>query len=227
MTSMDKNGGFGRLHAASVARQENSSILGKTREVIERISLDLLDCQNMRILLASPLYPPDVAEPAPYVKELATRLAREHTVTVLTYGKHPEQIPGVRITVIDKSLPRLTRLSRYAQTLRRELVSADVLYIENGPSVELPALIATLGSRIRIVVHRGDDVAYARAKKSPLLNALLTLLTRRAARAIEEHPLPRPEVNPLLPLPESAQNAYKESWRVHTALVIAACTHEN
>ena len=181
----------------------------------------------MRILLVSPLYPPDVAEPAPYIKELATRLAQGHAVTILTYGKHPEQIPGVRIAVVDKGLPRLTRLSRYTHMLRRELASVDVLYVENGPSVELPTLIATLGSRVRIVVHRGDDVAYARAKKSPFLNALLTLLKRRAARMIEEHPLARPELNPLLPLPEAAQRAYDESWRVHTALVVAACTHEN
>src|SRR3989344_9051256 len=43
--------------------------------------------QLMKIVLATALYPPDIAPPAPYVKELATRLAANHEVTIVTYGR--------------------------------------------------------------------------------------------------------------------------------------------
>jgi hypothetical protein len=83
----------------------------------------------MRILLASPLYPPDIAEPAPYVKELALRLSASHSVTVLTYGKHPETIERVRMHSVDKSTPRLVRLKAYTRALGAGLASAAVVFV--------------------------------------------------------------------------------------------------
>jgi hypothetical protein len=91
--------------------------------------------------------------------------------------------------------------------------------------VELPAAIALLGSRVRLVLHLGDEAAHARSVRSFFLKALLTLLRARAVATIEERPLSRPEINPLLPAPESAQRAYEESWRAHLALVSAAWTY--
>ena len=67
----------------------------------------------MRILLITPLYPPDIAGTAPYVKELAERLASAHTVTILTYGHIPELVPNVIIHTVEKSSLLPLRIIRF------------------------------------------------------------------------------------------------------------------
>ena len=59
----------------------------------------------MTLVLASPLYPPDLAEPAPYTKELARRLSTTHTVIVVAYGRLPEKVPGARNKTLKKPKP--------------------------------------------------------------------------------------------------------------------------
>ncbi len=110
----------------------------------------------MRILLVTPLYPPDIKEPAPYVKELANRLSVNHAVTVLAYNHLPEAITGVQIITIEKSDVLLVRLVRFFQALRDLARDADVLYMQNGPSVELPILLLSLFVRKPIYLRLGD-----------------------------------------------------------------------
>ena len=64
----------------------------------------------MKILIVTPLYPPDIAGHSAYVKELALRLREAHTVTILAYNHIPEKIEGVNIITIQKHLPTLVRL---------------------------------------------------------------------------------------------------------------------
>ena len=123
----------------------------------------------MKIVLATPLYPPEIAEPAPYVKELAKRLSGRHAVTIVAYTRLPEKVSGVSIIVVDKHKPLFIRLVVYFFTLLRAAWHADIVYAMNGASVELPAALVALVTRRPFVFHIGDSVAHERAKQKQLL----------------------------------------------------------
>ncbi len=170
----------------------------------------------MRIVIASPLYPPDIAEPARYVKELAKRLAGLNTVEVVTYGTLPELILGVTITAVSKRQPLPMRLLRYTIALFRAVRTADVIYVQNGPSVELPLSLVGLFTRTHIIFHIADTAADARTKENVLLKFVQRLATRKA-HIVRGMPHVRPEIYPFKPRPTEAFAAYEKSWDLHLA----------
>jgi hypothetical protein len=169
----------------------------------------------MRILLLSPLYPPDIAPPAPYVKELLKRLGPE--ASLLTYGRLPEPVEGVQITAVDKRRSLVPRLFAYTRTLMRRAKNADVLYAQNGASVELPLLLASLVRRTPVVFAISDASAHARAGKSFLLRTLEKYVQARAKITIADFPPKRPIILPLEPRPEKELAEYDAAWNTHVA----------
>lgn len=169
----------------------------------------------MRIVLATPLYPPDIAEPAPYVKELATRLATLHTVTVVAYTRFPEKIPGVTILAVDKRQALPLRLLAYFWTLYRVSGYTDIFYAQNGASVEVPLLILSFIKKIRLYFCIGDRHAHTRTLSHPLLRSIERATSSRAKRVVETLPPARPEIIPLESYPTEAMNAYQQAWTEH------------
>lgn len=179
----------------------------------------------MKIVLASPLYPPDIAPPAPYTKELAKRLAASgHEVVLVVYGRLPEPLGGARIVAIDKQLPLPLRLWRFFRALLREVSRADAAYIQNGPSVELPAAAASLFTRTPLFIRFGDEAAHRYAQRRLLRRALEGFIARRA-RLIQSAPGERPEILPLEERPEAALHAWEESWTQHVRELGAKLSH--
>ena len=168
----------------------------------------------MKIVLATPLYPPDIAEPAPYVKELARRLAPDHQVTVLAYGRLPEKVPGVTIVAIDKRRPLPVRLFLYTIALLRAARSADIVYTQNGPSVELPVAVVNFFLRRPLVARWGDEAAHTYAQKK-FMRRTVERLAFGGAKIVTGSPLPRPEILPFEPQPTDALAAWEESWQMH------------
>lgn len=204
----------------------------------------------MRILLVTPLYPPDIAGPAPYVKELATRLAGAHTVTILAYNHIPEVVPGVGIVTVEKRLPALVRMSIFAWKLITLEKNADVVYVQNGPSVEVPFALASFFSSVPSMLRLGDVVALAHTTQSSLFRTTLIAAMRRAGILLIPENIPteietliadpllsqkcvcipspesRPEIHPFHEYPENAFLAYETSWEKHiTHLVDTFTTH--
>lgn len=169
----------------------------------------------MKIVLATPLYPPDIAEPAPYVKELAKRLAKTDEVTIVTYGHMPEAVDGVRIRAVSKQRPLPIRLLAYMFALWREAWRADVLYLQNGPSVELPAAMVLLFLRVPLITRIGDTNAHRHAETSPLLRMIERRAFARARNVVTESPDPRPEILPFTDWPVKELNAFERSWSGH------------
>lgn len=169
----------------------------------------------MRIAIATPLYPPDIAEPAPYVKELATRLSQKHEITIVTYGRFPEEIPGVRIVAVSKQRPLPIRLALYTLALLAAARKTDVIYALNGPSVELPASIASFITRTTLLAFLGDASAHARAQNKSALKNIENVFLRRAHSTVYEAPLPRPEILPFSPYPTNELEAFNRSWDTH------------
>jgi len=169
----------------------------------------------MKIVLATPLYPPDIAPPAPYVKELAKRLAGSHQVALVTYGKLPEQVAGVSIIAVPKSSMLPLRLLRYTFALLKAARSADVVYAQNGASVELPAALIALFTRRPLVVGLSDESAHNRARRGGVLGSIERFALGRAKTEVTNLPLERPEILPFGPKPEPQLQAYEASWKEH------------
>lgn len=173
----------------------------------------------MKIALLSPLYPPDIGEPAPYVKELAKRLAGRHEITIITYGRSPEKVPGARVVAVNKYYPLPLRLIAYFAALWRNARTADVIYAQNGPSVELPLALAALLSKSPLVMRLGDIPAHEYARRNPLRRLIEKSALGQARRVIADTPLKRPIIWPLEDFPAPALAAWNASWNTHLELL--------
>ncbi len=169
----------------------------------------------MKIVIASPLYPPDIADPAPYVKELARRLSGEHTVVVVTYGRLPEEVPGVQIMTTDKRQPALFRIIGFTVSLFRALRSADILYVQSGVSAELPALTALSWYRPKVLLRITNGA------EGLVRHTVRHIMLRHATRISTVAALVRPEILPFAPRPEAALRAYGSAWETHLHLITA------
>jgi hypothetical protein len=179
----------------------------------------------MKIVLATPLYPPEIMEPAPYSKEVAKRLSLENEVTIVAYAHLPETISGVRILTIEKHQPRFIRLFSYFVTLLRTAHAGDVIYAVNGISVELPVALVALVTRRPLVFYIGDMAAHERTKRDPILRLIESFAFSCAKKIVTEAPLARPEILPFEPHPEKAFEAYEASWNSHLRHLIHVFNH--
>lgn len=170
----------------------------------------------MRILIATPLYPPEVADAAAYAKELARRLSKNHEVAVVAYAHLPEMLPKVRVVTIEKRRPRLMRLRAFRAALAREAARADAVVALNGASVELPLIF---GIKVPIIFCIADRAAHAHA-------GMLERLARARARAVvHDAPPQKSEILPLEPRPTAALAAWEAAWQAHTARLNALFIH--
>ncbi len=172
----------------------------------------------MKIVLATPLYPPDIAPPAQYVKELAKRLSAAHEVTLVVYGRLPEEVPGVRSVAVDKRLPLPLRLISYFFALAHAARGADVVYLQNGPSVELPATLLAPFLRAQLYFHYGDGAAHHYAQKHFWRRTIEGFVARRAG-LIDDTPGQKPEILPLEAPPTAALALWEEAWKRHTTML--------
>ncbi len=173
----------------------------------------------MRIAIATPLYPPEIAEPAPYAKELAKRLGERHEVTLIAYARLPEKVPKVRIVVVDKHRPLPLRLLSFFFSLVRVAHNVDVMYALNGSSVELPLALASLVVSRPLIIHIGDPAAHERAQKNRLLRTIERFAFSRAHRVLSDMPDTRPEIIPFEPFPKEKFAAYESSWDAHIRML--------
>ncbi len=186
----------------------------------------------MRILIATPLYPPDIAPLAVYVKELAKRLREDAEITILAYAHIPEKVDDVRIVSVEKNSLLIFRLVAFIRALLRESRRADVLYIQNGSSVEVPALLIGLLIRKPFVIHLGDTRAFALTQKRFFQKTVLHLLLRRATHVVHDSnillreinpkkttaittPQVRPEIFPFAQYPRETLENYEHTWEQH------------
>lgn len=179
----------------------------------------------MKIAIATPFYPPETEEMAVYIKELAERLAERHDVTIVAYARLPEESPRVRIFAVSKRLPLPIRLVLYMIFLFRAVRKADVLYAENGASVELPAGIVAALTRRPLFIHVGDKSATARAPMNFFLRHIERFAKKRARTVITDTPMKRPEILPFEPPPIEKEKSYCHSWDAHIKKLIDIFTH--
>lgn len=179
----------------------------------------------MKIAIVTPLFPPDVAKPAHYIKELAKRLGERHRVTVVAYGHLPEDVSGVSFVCVDKRRPAIIRLLNFFFALWRVARHIDLMYVQNGASVELPVIFVALFTRRPFIIHMGDTASRERAKRSKLLKYIEKFAMRQARAIINETPIPKPELLPLEPCPQKELDDYRASWNAHIRSVENILAH--
>lgn len=174
----------------------------------------------MHILIVSSLFPPDIAPTAKYVKLLAGNLSKPHKVSVLHFGHLPEQIKHVSCTSVSKGRSVLTRSFIMCRALIKESRQADVVLLQNGPSVELPALLAGLFLRRKTIYMISDQSAHARTKQHAFKKIIQQLVQKICMQTIyidDLRPLLQPIMHPLEDIPEQTLHEHKEIWQAHSA----------
>jgi len=120
----------------------------------------------MKIILATPIYPPEIGGPATYTVEIAKRLRGEHDILVVAYSDKGEEVEGTRLVRVikDRSLP--LRLISFFFTLIRAAKGADVIYAQNAMAAGLPAMLVGKLRNIPVVIKFVGDEAWERATQS-------------------------------------------------------------
>ncbi len=169
----------------------------------------------MKILITTALYPPELGVSAIYIKELAKRLKDKNEVKILLYGHLPEKISGVSFVCVNKNQLLLLRLFKFFLVLWRESKNVDLIYSENGASVELPLALLSFFKKMFIVFHIGDLLAQEKTKNNNILAYIHKALLKKALFIVKKIPNNRPEILPFEKYPEKEMKEYEESWEKH------------
>lgn len=127
----------------------------------------------MKIIIATPIYPPEIGGPATYTKELVERIHDKHDVTVVAFTENQEAVPGSKLVAIAKQNKLPVRLWHFFVALKKEAKSADVIYVQNAMAAGLPAvLVGKLLNKPVILKFVGDE-AWERATQHKKTTKLL------------------------------------------------------
>ncbi len=122
----------------------------------------------MRILIATPIYPPEIGGPATYVKELCHHLGQTHDITVIAYTDEDEAFPHTRLISVSKGWPLPLRLFLFFIKLLRVAREHDVIYVQNAMAAGLPVALVSKLTGIPFVLKFVGDEAWERATQNKL-----------------------------------------------------------
>ena len=117
----------------------------------------------MKIVLATPIYPPEIGGPSTYTKELCERLGTTHDITVVAYTHHGVVFPNTTLVEVEKYAPLPLRLVRFFLATLRASKGADVIYAQNAVAAGLPSVLAGMIRQIPVVIKFVGDEAWERA----------------------------------------------------------------
>lgn len=131
----------------------------------------------MRILITTPIWPPEIGGPATYAKELVQKLRDKHQITVLAFADDPEIVEGVQLVFVSKKAPLLIRQIRYLKMALALGKKADLIYAQNAMAAGVPSVItAKLLNKPLILKFVGDSAweeAFRNGKTKKLLEDFL------------------------------------------------------
>ena len=122
----------------------------------------------MKIIVATPIYPPEIGGPATYVKELCERIREKHDITVVAYTDAREAFPGTKLISISKSHSLYIRLIKYIFALWKVSRGKNLIYVQNAMAAGLPVAIVSMFRNIPFIVKFVGDEAWERATQHHL-----------------------------------------------------------
>ncbi|MCX6789764.1 MAG: glycosyltransferase family 4 protein [Candidatus Gribaldobacteria bacterium] len=133
----------------------------------------------MKILIATPLFPPEIGGPATYVFNLAQNLAKRGVeVLVISFGNSENLLwernenSFEKIIVPLKMAKGLRHISFFRQILQNGK-NFDLIYIHDLWSVGLPVRLANIFSRKPLIVRLGGDSLWEVAVERGLTKTIL------------------------------------------------------
>jgi len=117
----------------------------------------------MKLVIATPIYPPEIGGPATYTKELCERLHDKNQITVVAFTDNQEALPGTKLIAVRKRSPLLIRLVRFFFRIISEGRGADVIYVQNAMAAGLPVALASKVIGVPFVLKFVGDEAWERA----------------------------------------------------------------
>lgn len=176
----------------------------------------------MRIAIITPLFPPDIGEPAPYVKLLAKKLSATEEVSVLLYGRLPEKAGTAKLIQTDKRLWLFVRILLFFSKLLVSQHRYKIFLINNGPSTELPALLLALLRPRSSILIISDPRAKANSE-SGFYKTVHSLIKKRVRATIditEQSDRHQPERHPFKAPSAEVLTAYEKWWEHHIQEII-------
>ena len=117
----------------------------------------------MKIIIATPIYPPEIGGPATYTKELCDRIHNDHKITVVAYTNSKEAFVGTKLVAISKQDPLPIRLFKYFIALWKASKEAELIYVQNAMAAGLPVALIKVFRKIPFVLKFVGDEAWERA----------------------------------------------------------------
>jgi len=121
----------------------------------------------MKILLTTPIFPPEIGGPATYTYEISRRLAeRGHDVSVVTFADTKPEVKDIKVIPVRlnyRFLGSLRRQSRLFFTILSAVRGMDLLYAQGAVVVGLCSLVIGKLTRKPVLVKFVGDVAWEQA----------------------------------------------------------------
>ncbi|MFA4833853.1 MAG: glycosyltransferase [Patescibacteria group bacterium] len=123
---------------------------------------------NLRILIATGIFPPDIGGPATYTKILCEELPRFGCeVRVVTYGDGEIADCGCQVFKVSRKQNIISRYLKYFWRVWKLAGRAHIIYAHDLVSVGLPcALVKLFKPRLKLVIRLGGDFLWEKAYNS-------------------------------------------------------------
>lgn len=122
----------------------------------------------MKILLATPLYPPEIGGPATYIAEITERMHETHEITIVAYASTALPTPHARLLTVSKKRPLPIRLLKFTWVLWNASAGMDIIYAQNAVAAGLPSVIVGMLRRIPVVIKFVGDESWEKATQQKL-----------------------------------------------------------
>ncbi len=138
----------------------------------------------MKIVLATPLYPPEIGGPATYIIELTERTHEAHEITIVAFASTSKPAKGAHLVTVSKRRALPLRLLKFTWVLWKESRGKDIIYAQNAVAAGFPSVIVGILRGIPVVIKFVGDEAWEKATQQKL--------TTKQLEEFLEHPDPVP-----------------------------------
>jgi glycosyltransferase involved in cell wall biosynthesis len=121
-----------------------------------------------KLLIATPIYPPEIGGPATYTKELAQRLISQYDIEIVTFGNTLSSpvFPNTKLHLIDNGSIMPIRLIKIFFKLILIIRNFDIVYVQNAMAAGLPVAIVCFMFRKPFILKFVGDEAWERATQN-------------------------------------------------------------
>jgi len=127
----------------------------------------------MKIIVTTPLYPPEIAEPGPYTKEVSSKLKDKLELVVLTYANFTDNDQSPKIISVPKNLSTPIRLLKYFLKLLQISKNTELIYSQSGVAASFSSVLAGLINKKPVIFRYSEDEAWERSKRLGLTDKSL------------------------------------------------------